>query len=292
MSGKTAFTRVVVITAIVAAGCLGIAALIGLAAGGFAPWEFRRAGATVDERASLPLGGIDLVALTTIAENIRILEGPGDSVEAWLHGTVGAGNPDAAPHLAAERTGSTADIRVERQRLLSIGPFWSDLILEVSLPRGYAGRLSAKSISADITVADHVYAGLALTTTSGEIRAGAVSAPDFAMHSTSGDLRATAVTSQRVDMSSVSGEVKVAFASAPSRMEAASTSGDVTLRLPPDAQFILDARSISGDISCGFPITISERSTGGGRHVLAGAVGSGRKTAAVRTVSGDIRIEQ
>ena len=81
--------------------------------------------------------------------------------------------------------------------------------LEVSLPKGYASRLSAKSVSADINVADHMYAGLDLSTTSGEIRVGAVSASDFAMHSTPDGLRAIAVTSQRVDMSSASGDVDV-----------------------------------------------------------------------------------
>ena len=60
----------------------------------------------------------------------------------------------------------------------------------------------------------------------------------------------------------------------------------------PDAQFILDARSTSGDISCKFPIIISEHGTGGGNHVRAGVVGSGPKAAAIRTVSGDIRIEE
>jgi lia operon protein LiaG len=310
MIGKNAFTRVVVITAIVAGGCLGIAALIGLAAGGFAPWEFRRTGVTVDERKSLPLTGVDLVALTTIADNIRVIDGKGDSVEAWLHGTAGAVNPDAVPHLVAERAGSTADIRVERKQPVIIGHLWSDLTLEVSLPKGYAGRLSVKSVSADINVVDHAYAGLALSTTSGEIRVGAVSALDFSMYSISGDLSATAVSSRRADMSSVSGDVevkslagdttvhttsggvKIAFAVTPPRLDAASTSGDVMLRLPSDARFILDARSTSGNISCTFPITISERAAGGGNHVLAGAVGSGPKTVAVRTVSGDIRIER
>ena len=202
------------------------------------------------------------------------------------------GNPDAGPHLVAERAGSTANIHVERKRPLGIGPFWSDLTLEVSLPKGYAGRLTAKSVSADINVADHVYGGLDFSTTSGEIRAGAVSASAFAMHSISGGLRATAVTAQLVDISSVSGDVKVGFASTPSRVEAYSTSGDVTLRFPPDTKFILDARSTSGDISCKFPIIVAERSTGGGRHMLAGTVVSGPNTAALHTISGDIRIEK
>jgi len=82
MFGKNALTRVVVITAIVAGGCLGVVALIGLAAGGGAPRAFRHAGATVDERKSLSVAGVDLVALTTVADNIRVIDGAGDSVEA------------------------------------------------------------------------------------------------------------------------------------------------------------------------------------------------------------------
>jgi lia operon protein LiaG len=310
MLGKTTLSRVVIVTAIVAGAALALAALIGLAAGNFQPRQFGRTGTAVDERASLPLTGIDQVTVSGVSEDVRVTEGAGDTLEVWFHGTVGAGSRDAIPRLVAENTGSTAGIRLDRKQGVAIGFFWSDLVLEVSVPKGFAGKLSVQGASSDIDVADHAYADLALSTTSGDVHVGAVDAARFAMRTTSGDLDVRAITSQHSDISSVSGDVnvksiagdavvhttsgtvKLTFASVPPRLDASSTSGDVTVRLPPDAQFLLDARAVSGDVTCRFPITIAETRTGGGKHVLSGAVGTGTGTVAVTTVSGDIRIEK
>jgi len=76
----------------------------------------------------------------------------------------------------------------------------------------------------------------------------------------------------------------------PQRLQAKSTSGTVTVRLPADASFALDARSTSGDVACRFPIVVEESRAGGGSHVLAGKVGTGAGSVTVRTVSGDIRV--
>jgi lia operon protein LiaG len=165
-------------------------------------------------------------------------------------------------------------------------------------------------VSGNIRIADHAFAALTLSTTSGDAQAGTVSAQDFSMKTTSGDLTVENAASRRSEISTVSGDVRVkslkgdatlhtnsgtvnvGFAAVPGRIEASSTSGDVLLRFPADAQFVLDARSTSGDITCRFPITISSGSTGGGRHALAGAVGTGTGQVSVRTVSGDVRIEK
>ena len=309
MIGKTILTRVVMITAAVAVASLGIAALIGFAVGGFHPARFGGTGMAVDERKSLPLDGVAEIAITAVSEDIRIVEGTGDSVEAWYHGTVGTSRSDAVPRLVAERRGSTAELRVERNRPMSIGFFWSDLSLEVKVPKGYAQKLSAKTVSGNIDVADHGYAGLALSTTSGDMRIGAVSAAGFSAHTVSGELLAASVASQASDITSVSGDVDVksitgdmtvhttsgevtlGFAATPARFDGESTSGDIMIRLPRDAQFTLDARSTSGEVVCRFPITISESRKGGGSHVLSGAVGAGAGAVSVRTVSGEIRIE-
>jgi lia operon protein LiaG len=310
MLGKTPLSRVVIITAIVAGAALALAALIGLAAGNFQPRQFGRMGTTIDERKSLPLGGIDQITVNGVSENVRIIEAAGDTVDVWFHGTMGTGSPDAVPRLAAMTAGSTAEIRLDRIRNFTIGFFWSDLVLEVSVPKGYAGKLSVQGVSSDIEVADHAYTGLALSTTSGNVRLGDMNADSFAMRTTSGDLVVSSITSRHSDISSVSGDmnvksitgdavvhttsgtVKLTYAGVPSRLDASSTSGDVTVRLPADAQFILDARAVSGDVTCRFPITITENRAGGGRHVLSGAVGTGTGTIAVTTVSGDIRIEK
>jgi len=309
MLGSTLLTRVVIITAIVSVACLGIAAAIGLAAGGFSPRRVGRTGTTVDERRTLPVAGVDLVSIDSVSDDVRIVERQGDAIEAWLHGTVSATSPDAIPHLSADLRGNTADIRLERKRPFTFGFSWNDLILEVSVPRGYKGKLYAKSVSASIDVAEHAFSGLALTTTSGSMRTASVSAADFSAHTTSGDLTAAAVKAERSDISSVSGGVRVksltgdltahtvsgsmaiTYASVPGRLDAESTSGDVTIHLPTDASFTLDAHSTSGDVTCKFPIVVAESRTGGGNHVLAGKVGSGDGRFTVRTVSGDVRIE-
>jgi lia operon protein LiaG len=312
--GKTTFTRVVIITAITAGAALVIAACIGLAAGSYRSGQLGRAGMSVDQRASLSLQGADLVSITSVTESIRVIEGTGDSLEAWLHGTISAVTPDAIPHLAAGMNGSTADIRVEQDRVVRIGPLWSNLTLQVSLPAKYSGRLALRTVAGGVEVADHAYAGIELSTTSGNVRVGAVSAADFVMHTTSGNLLVKSVAAERSDITSVSGavdvksitgnvtvgttsgEVTLACGAMPSGMDVGSTSGGVTVRLPQDAAFVLDAHSTSGIVTCRFPITISESSSGGGRRTLSGTVGSGAAGSAapkiaVHTVSGDIRIE-
>jgi lia operon protein LiaG len=309
MFGNTVFTRVVIITAIVSVACLGIAAAIGFATGGILPRQLGRTGTSIDERRSLPSAGVQLVSIDTVSDSVRIVEGQGDEISAWLHGTASATSPDAVPHLSADLRGSTADIRLERKRLLSFGFSWNDLVLEVSVPRGYKGNLAVRSVSADVDVAPHQYAGIALITTSGSMRTEALTAGNFYAHTTSGDLTAAAITAERSDISSTSGEIRVksltgdlkagsvsgsmeiTFAAVPGRLDAESTSGDVTIHLPSEPSFTLDAHSTSGDVTCTFPIAVSGSRSGGGNHSLAGTVGSGTGRFTVRTVSGSIRIE-
>ena len=309
MKGKNTLTRVVIVTAVIAVVSLGIAALVGFA-GGVDLRQAGRAGRSVDERKSLPLDSVDTLTVSSVSEDVRIVEGTSGSAEVWLHGSMGAGGREDVPRLVTSRSGSAAEIRLDSDRRFGIGPFWNDLVLEVSVPKGYAGKLSVKTVSASIDVADHVYDSLSLATTSGDMRVGAVKADALSAHATSGGLRIEAAAVRSATLTSVSGsveagalrgdatvqttsgDVRLTFAAAPGRVEATSTSGTITLRLPADAGFSLDAKSTSGDISCKFPITVSGSQAGDGRHSLRGVVQAGTGAVAARTVSGDIRIER
>jgi len=270
MKASKTFRRVVIITVIATTVCLGVAAVIGLATSGFIPSPFAGTRIAVDESKSLPVSGVDLVTIDTVSDNVRVIEGAGDAVVARLHGTVGSTSPDAVPHLAAERVGSADAFRLERVRRFTFGFNWNHLVLEVSVPKDYRGKLNVTSVSADLDVADHAYEGLALSTTSGSMRVTGVS----------GDISAR----------SVSGDLAIAFAAANRKLDAQSTSGRVTVRLPADASFALDAHSTSGSVTCRFPIVVGDSSNGGGSRALIGTVGTGSGRVAVRTVSGDIRV--
>jgi hypothetical protein len=67
-----------------------------------------------------------------------------------------------------------------------------------------------------------------------------------------------------------------------------SSSGGVTLRLPPDAAFDLDARTSSGGINSAHPITMSGSID---RNHLQGKVRGGGAPVEVRSSSGGIRIQ-
>jgi lia operon protein LiaG len=309
MNRSRTLTRVVLITAAISVGALGVAALIGLVTNGFNGNQIGRGGITVDDRKTGSLDGIELVAIETASEDVNILEGTGESLEARLHGTAGTDSPQNLPKLTVERSGSTLTVRLYPEKTFGLGLHWNNLVLDVSVPKGSAKKLSVKTASGNIHVTGESYAALVLTTASGDAAVETVTAPEFSMRTSSGTLSAVSVAATHAELSSVSGDIRikalagdstlhstsgtvnVAFTVVPSRIDASSTSGDVILKLPADGQFLLDADSTSGDVTCRFPITISKSATGGGRHALSGAVGGGSGQVAARTVSGNIRIE-
>jgi hypothetical protein len=67
-----------------------------------------------------------------------------------------------------------------------------------------------------------------------------------------------------------------------------SSSGSVTLRLPPDAAFDLDARVSSGKIETAHPLSIKGTVD---KRSLQGQVRGGGPLVSVRTSSGGIRIQ-
>lgn len=306
---KRALRKLVLITAAIAVAGLGIAAIIGLATTGFHPSQLGRAGGTtIDEKRSLASSGIELLTVSGVSEDVRITEASGGDIEAWFHGSVGASGSETIPHLVTERQGSTAQIRVDRKGTPQLGFLWSDLVLEVRVPVGYARKLTVQSVSGGIELAGHTYSSLSLASTSGDIKTGALTAVDAVIASTSGDVIAESVISRSAAVSTVSGliqiravtgdsavhttsgDVKLTYAASPSHVDASSTSGSVTIVMPPDASFHLDARSTSGDVRCAFPITISGNSSGGGGHSLYGVVGAGTGSVSIRTVSGEIQV--
>ncbi len=308
-TGKT-LTRVVLIIAGVTVAAAGVAALIGLATGGFRWDQLGRAGATIDQRQSVSLDGATSVVIEAASEDVTVSDAQGAALDAWLHGNAGGPDADTAPRLTAERTGSTVNVKVERPNRVFFGINWSNVRLDIGMPAGYAGNVSIRTSSGNITVADHRYGDLALSASSGDLRIGTVAASSFTAHTTSGNIGAESVSARSADISASSGDLRLkalagdsrlhttsgtvnaVYTAMPSRIDASSTSGNVTLRFPADAQFQVDAHATSGDISCAFPITVAQGSGRPARNALVGSVGTSTNQVAIQTTSGDIRIQK
>lgn len=290
--------RFVIVTAIVAVVALAIAGVIGVASGAFramatGAFRFNEAGragnVAVDERKSLPGTSINHIAINAVSENTTIREVAGDDITARFHGSISSASPDDRPHLQVKQQGDTAEIRIERHRHVAFGWMHNEAVLEVGIPKQYAGKLTAEGVSSDITLGSHHYAEVALKTISGDILAQDLTTERTSISSVSGDVVVKALTGD-VDANSTSGDVALAFAKMPGSIAVKTISGDIRIGMPPNAGFTLDAHSTSGDVTCDFPITLTDPHTDGGEHGLAGTVGSGKGAVTARAVSGDIGI--
>jgi hypothetical protein len=165
-----------------------------------------------------------------------------------------------------------------------------------------AGRVTVRTGSGGITVAGAQ--GLEARSGSGSITAAEIAGPVVA-DTGSGSLRIAQSGKGDVDASSSSGEVVVTGVDGAARVSASSgsivvdgrptapwnihsSSGRVTLRIPQDAAFEIDARASSGRIESSHPVTVSGRID---RQRLQGQVRGGGPLVAVRCSSGGIRIQ-
>lgn len=284
MAGKASIGRVAAITAMITAAAIVIAAGIGFATGGIEPGRGGRGSVAIDERKTLSLDGIDLVAVNATSESVRIVAGAGPTAEAWLHGTVGAGSRENAPTLAVERTGSRAEVRVDHR--IVVGPVCGRLELEVSVPAGYARGLSVSTSSGAIEVPERDGTTLALSATSGDVRSGAVQATDFTAKSSSGRVRVESARATSVTVSTTSGVLDIGSVQA-TDFAAHTSSGDIAV----DS---LDARhsklgATSGRITVGAVGGDLRAGTSSGKISL-GFTGQPSRVEATAT-SGDVTVQ-
>jgi DUF4097 and DUF4098 domain-containing protein YvlB len=107
-------------------------------------------------------------------------------------------------------------------------------------------KVALESSSGDLKVSG-VPAGADLKSSSGDIEVHNVGGA-LTMESSSGDLEAQALTATTVSTHSSSGSVDLDFANQPNSVDAESSSGDVTIRIPPGTDpYKVDTETSSGD---------------------------------------------
>jgi hypothetical protein len=155
------------------------------------------------------------------------------------------------------------------------------------------GRAIVETISGDVSVGGGVQ-DLRITTTSGDVVARGVRGSVEA-HTTSGTISIAAEQATRVQVDAVNGDIDFeGTLAADARLQFATHSGDVVLRLPTSTRGELEVSTFTGDVR-GVPMTLlpsrtalvraTDRST---RHFELGGGGSVRIT--IATFSGDVSI--
>ena len=150
---------------------------------------------------------------------------------------------------------------------------------------GLSAKASVKSVSGEITL-DGVTGDVDANTVSGALEAQGVNGK-LNFRSVSGDLTLAEGWLERLDAHAVSGDVTADVDLDPlGGLQVTTVSGEVTLRLPAEADTKVHLHSISGDVRSEFEGL--KRSSAPASHSVSGSLGAGSGLVSVTTMSGRV----
>jgi len=151
----------------------------------------------------------------------------------------------------------------------------------------HLNRVYAKTVNGSIKL-NNIMGNVELKTVSGNISAAKISG-EIRAGSVSGSLIFRDCKGSFPDLHSTSGSIVAELAAIDedaSDMSLNTVSGDINLKLPGDASFGLDIKTVSGEISTKFKVLVESVK----KNQLQGEVGVGGINIELRTISGDISL--
>ena len=182
--------------------------------------------------------------------------------------------------LRPHRHSATVTVTVPRKCQTQVG-----VVSAAAVMSGISARASVKSVSGGITL-DGVTGDVDANTVSGALEAQGVNGK-LNFRSVSGDLTLAEGWLERLDAHAVSGDVTADVDLDPlGGLQVSTVSGEVTLRLPAEADTKVHLHSISGDVRSEFEGL--KRSSAPASHSVSGSLGAGSGLVSVTTMSGRV----
>jgi hypothetical protein len=184
--------------------------------------------------------------------------------------------------LRPQRHSATVTVTVPRSCATQLGVVSANAVM-----CGISARASVKSVSGGITL-DGVTGDVDANTVSGALEAQGVNGK-LSFSTVSGDLTLADGWLERMDANAVSGDVTADVDLDPlGGMHVTTVSGEVTLRLPAEADAQVNLHSMSGDVRSEF--TELRRSSAPASHNVSGSLGAGSGHVSVTTMSGRVML--
>jgi hypothetical protein len=182
--------------------------------------------------------------------------------------------------LRPQRHAATVTVTVPRKCPTQVG-----VVSATAVVSGISSRASVKSVSGGITL-DGVTGDVDANTVSGALEAQGINGR-LNFRTVSGDLTLADGWLERLDASVVSGDVTADVDLDPlGGMQVTTVSGEVTLRLPAEADARVNLHSMSGDVRSEF--TELRRSSAPASRSVSGNLGAGSGQVSVTTMSGRV----
>jgi len=184
--------------------------------------------------------------------------------------------------LRPPRSSATVTVTVPRKCPTQVG-----VVSATAVMSGISSRASVKSVSGGITL-DGVAGDVEANTVSGALEAQGINGR-LNFRTVSGDLTLADGWLERLDANVVSGDVTADVDLDPlGGMQVTTVSGEVTLRLPAEADARVNLHSLSGDVRSEFPELI--RSSAPASRSVSGNLGAGSGQVSVTTMSGRVML--
>ena len=182
--------------------------------------------------------------------------------------------------LRPHRHSATVTVTVPRKCQTQVG-----VVSATAVMSGISARASLKSVSGGITL-DGVTGDVDANTVSGALEAQGINGK-LNFNTVSGDLTLADGWLERLDANGLSGDVTADIDLDPlGGMQVTTVSGEVTLRLPAEADARVNLHSLSGDVRSEF--TELRRSSAAASRSVSGSLGAGSGHVSVTTVSGRV----
>src|SRR5271168_1775290 len=184
--------------------------------------------------------------------------------------------------LRPQRHAATVTVTVPRKCPTQVGVVSASAVMS-----GISAKASVKSVSGGITL-DAVTGDVDANTVSGALEAQGINGK-LNFTTVSGDLTLADGWLERLDANGVSGDVTADIDLDPlGGMHVATVSGEVTLRLPAEADAQVNLHSLSGDVRSEFAEL--KRSCSPASHSVSGSLGAGSGHVSVTTMSGRVML--
>ena len=182
--------------------------------------------------------------------------------------------------LRPQRHSATVTVTVPRKCPTQVG-----VVSATAVMSGISSRASVKSVSGGITL-DGITGDVDANTVSGALEAQGINGR-LNFRTVSGDLTLADGWLERLDANVVSGDVTADIDLDPlGGMQVTTVSGEVTLRLPAEADAQVNLHSMSGDVRSEFPEL--KRASAPASHSVSGSLGAGSGHVSVTTMSGRV----
>ncbi|MBV9092599.1 MAG: DUF4097 family beta strand repeat protein [Streptosporangiaceae bacterium] len=184
--------------------------------------------------------------------------------------------------LRPQRHSATVTVSVPRTCPVQLG-----VVSAAAVMSGTSAKASLKSVSGGITL-DGITGDVDANTVSGAVEAQGLSGT-LSFNTVSGDLTVADGWLERLDANAVNGDVTADIDLDPlGGMHVTTVSGEVTLRLPADADARVSLHSVSGDVRSEFA-QLRQSSAPASRSV-SGSLGAGSGQVSVTTMSGRVML--